>query len=62
MPNVSCQIHTYSHVPDLGASQSSQVLQESTVCLCLLFWKLLDYISQNVLHLIQAEASTQGQP
>lgn len=54
--------NTYSHVPDLGPSQSSEVLQEGTVCLCLLFWELPDHISQNVLHLIQAEASTEGQP
>lgn len=55
-------LNTYSHVPDLGPGQSSEVLQEGAVRLCLLFGELLDHISQNVLHLFQAEASTEGQP
>lgn len=55
-------LNTYSHVPDLGPGQSSEVLQEGTVRLCLLFRKLPDHISQNVLHLFQAEAGTEGQP
>ena len=49
---------TYSHVPDLGSSQSSQMLQESVVHLCLLLQELQDHISQDVLHLSQAEGGT----
>lgn len=51
-------LHTYSHVPDLGPGQRSQLLQEGAERLRPLLWELLHRSGQRVLHLSQAEAGT----
>ena len=49
---------TYSHVPDLLAGQTLQVLQQRSVRLGLLLRELGDPLSQDVLDLGQTAAST----
>lgn len=52
---------THRHVPDLLPRQAPKVFQESSVGLSFLLGELGDALSQEVLHLSQAAAGSDGQ-
>lgn len=60
MPSDGWQ-ETHRHVPDLLSCQTPKVFQESSVGLSFLLRELRDALSQEVLHLSQAAAGSNGQ-